>query len=80
MESQSKAFGRFEVDPHMLILERSGLLTQFNNTMQQATVMDIEFRGNGMLEDLSVRTCDEYVVSGIPTCEGRNRRKSVRDC
>lgn len=27
--------------------------------------MDIEFRGNGMRENPSVGTCDEYGVSGI---------------
>ena len=31
--------------------------------------MDIEFRGNGMLENPSVGTCDEYGVSGITNFE-----------
>ncbi len=38
MGSQSKASCRLEADPPMVILERLGLLTQFNNKMEQATV------------------------------------------
>lgn len=31
--------------------------------------MDIEFRGNGMRDNPSIGTCDEYGVSGITSFE-----------
>lgn len=38
MGSLSRVCCRFEADLPMKILERLGLLTQFSNTMEQATV------------------------------------------
>lgn len=38
MGSQSKACCRLDADLPMMILERLGLLTQFSNTMEHATV------------------------------------------
>lgn len=37
MGSQSVVCCRLETDLHMVILERVGLLTQFSNSMEQAT-------------------------------------------